>query len=307
MKKAIVTGASGFIGRHLINTLTCAGVEVWAVVRRKGLRIEGVHMVYCSLGDIKRLPELIRERDFHCFYHLAWEGSSGDARKDYVLQLENARNCAASAEAASAMGCRRFIGTGSVTQLMYRDYLNQDGSTPDPVTCYAIGKMAGEYLARCVCTAANVEFIWTYISNFYGVGDHTQNFINFLIRSYMRETPPALTPGKQLADFMYVTDVAQALCCLGDTGRSGSTYYVGYGEPRPLCTFVSEIRDLVSPGTETGLGAIPFRGMNVDFDACNLSKLQEDTDFRPSVPFVEGIKKTYTWLKTSERGLEWIV
>lgn len=300
MKKAIVTGANGFVGRYLLRELSKQGYEIWSVIKNTDENISCINelntnIVYCDLNDIDTLGSLITERDFDCFYHLAWAGSSGDGRKNYSLQLNNAKTCADAANIASKLGCKRFVGAGSVTELMYGDYLRQEGSEPEMVTCYAIGKIAAEYISKCVCVENGIDFLWAYISNFYGKEDPTQNFINFLISSYSSGNVPTLTSGEQKADFMYVSDVARALIAMGEKGKTNSTYYIGYGSPRPLKEFVKEIRDIVNPNIETGLGRKRFQGMDIDFDALDIKKLNRDTGFIPEIYFEEGIK---TMIKT---------
>lgn len=301
MRKAIVTGANGFVGRYLLRELTKQGYDIWSIVRNSDEDISCIeelnsNIVYCDLKDIIKLDEIVKERNFDCFYHLAWAGSSGDGRKNYQLQLNNAKACADAASVAAKLGCKRFVGAGSVTELMYDDYLKQDGSEPEMVTCYAIGKMAAEYLSRCVCTENGVEFLWAYISNFYGVGDQSQNFLNFLIRAYSSGATPTLTSGNQDADFMYVSDVARGLRMMGESGCSGKHYYLGYGSPRPLKEFVKMIRDIVAPEMETGLGKKEFHGLNVDFNAIDIEKLKRDTGFTPQVDFEDGIRRTISFL-----------
>ena len=300
MKKVIVTGANGFVGRYLLRELTKQGYEIWSVIRNTDEDISCINelntnIVYCDLKDIDKLDEIIEERDFDCFYHLAWAGSSGDGRKNYSLQLNNAKACADAANVASKLGCKRFVGAGSVTELMYGDYLRQDGSKPEMVTCYAIGKIAAEYISKCVCVENGIDFLWAYISNFYGKEDPTQNFINFLIRSYSSGNVPTLTSGEQKADFMYVSDVASALIAMGEKGKTNSTYYIGYGSPKPLKEFVKEVRDIVNPNIETGLGRKSFQGMDIDFDSLDVEKLNRDTGFIPEIYFEKGIK---TMIKT---------
>lgn len=301
MKKAIVTGANGFVGRYLLRELTKSGYEIWSIVKDENEDISSIkdlntHIVYCDLKSILSLPIEIKERDFDCLYHLAWAGSSGEGRKNYELQLENAKACVDAARVAKELRCKRFVGAGSVTELMYREFLKNDGSEPEMVTCYAIGKIAAEYMTRCVCTENGTDFIWGYISNFYGTEDSTQNFINFLIKSYSQNIVPTLTSGEQKADFMYVSDVARALISMGENGVSGKTYYVGYGSPRPLKEFIIKINSIVNPDIDTGLGLKSFKGLDVDFDSIDMAKLYQDTGFLPKISFEQGIKYTLDWL-----------
>ena len=200
MKKVIVTGANGFVGRYLLREILKQGYEIWSVIRNTDEKFSCINqlntnIVYCDLKDIDKLDEIIEERNFDCFYHLAWAGSFSDGRKNYELLLNNAKACADAAN-ASKLGCKRFVGAGSVTELMYGDYLRQDGSKPEMITCYAIGKIAAEYITKCVCVERCIDFLWAYISNFYGKEDPTKIFINFLINNYSSGNVPTLTDGE---------------------------------------------------------------------------------------------------------------
>ena len=90
---------------------------------------------------------------------------------------------------------------------------------------------------------------------------------------------------------MYVSDVARALLAMGEKGKTNSTYYIGYGSPRPLREFVKEVRDIVNPNIETGLGRKSFQGMDIDFDSLDVEKLNRDTGFTPEIEFEKGIRK----------------
>lgn len=302
MKKAIVTGASGFVGRYLVKELLDNDYKVWIVVRNKSgicdwFNNSNIEVIECDLSSYKKLDKLFTEKFFDCFYHLAWEGSSGDLRKNYEIQLKNAQASAQAVKIASLLGCKRFIGAGSVTELMYRDYLQTDNSKPEMVTCYAIGKIMAEYLCRCMCVEYNIEFIWGYLSNFYGIGDKTNNFVNYLSYQYLSEKVPTLTEGNQLADFTYVSDIATALYLLGEKGIPGKNYYVGYGNPQPLKNFVLKIRDNINVKLESGLNRKSFQGISIDFDKIDINKLSRDTGFVPKFDFDKGIKLTLEWIK----------
>ena len=308
MKKVVVTGANGFVGQYLTKALTDRGYQVWAVVKDtdediSGISYPSVQIVYCDLMAIAKLPNIIHENEFEMFFHLAWAGSSGALRKNFDLQLENAKASGAAVIAAAKLGCKRFIGAGSVTELMYRDYFHENYSETEMVCCYAIGKISAEYICRCLCKEYDVEFVWGYLSNFYGVGDLTQNFVNFVIKTYLSGESPALTSGEQLADFMYVSDIARALMMLGEAGQPGCNYYVGFGSPKPLKYFVEIMNKVVNKDIDSGLGRKQFYGRSIDFEQIDLHQLSRDTGFCPQINFADGIKMTAEWLKNGDRGI----
>lgn len=295
MKSVIVTGASGFLGRYLIDILSKNGYHVYAIIRddKKNIsdieKISDVEIVYCDMEGIVELPKLILGK-IECVYHLAWAGSSGNQRMDYELQLQNVLWTCKLIEIMEKMCIRRLLVAGSVTQLMYREYLTEDGASPEMVTCYAIGKISAEYMCKCLCTNYGIDLCWTYISNFYGADDPTNNFINFLINCYSQEKVPELTSAEQLTDFTYVTDIAKGLMYAGEKGKRNTSYYVGYGNPEPLKTYIKKVRDIVNPKMDSGIGRKKFNGKEIDFSKIAVDKLTQDTGYHADITFEEGIR-----------------
>ena len=86
MKKAIVTGATGFIGKFLVRELVKQNVEVIAVVRRGTKNLNTINalpvkIVECNIADYHMLPDMIADRDIDVVFHIAWQGVSDlDAR-----------------------------------------------------------------------------------------------------------------------------------------------------------------------------------------------------------------------------------
>lgn len=91
MKKAIVTGATGFIGKFLVRELVKQNVEVIAVVRRGTKNLNTINalpvkIVECNIADYHMLPDMIADRDIDVVFHIAWQGVSDlDARNEANL------------------------------------------------------------------------------------------------------------------------------------------------------------------------------------------------------------------------------
>jgi UDP-glucose 4-epimerase len=293
-KNVMVTGANGFIGSYLVKQLLDDGYTVYAVVRNSESSVcfpddDNVKVVLSDMSEYKNLPEKLSGVDFEYIYHLAWSGSSGVGREDYKLQLNNVECLLDIIHIAKKLSAKKVIFSGSITQIMYRDYLKQDQIKPEMVTCYAIAKITAEYMAKCLSTSLCVDINWTYIANLYGRGDKTNNFINFLVGKYLNGETPALTNGNQLADFIYVSDVANALISVAKHGTPNESYYIGYGHPRPLREFILAVRDRINPAIDSGLGRKSFEGFDIDFDSIDQNKLYRDTQFKPEMSFDDGI------------------
>lgn len=302
MKTAIVTGANGFVGGALLRELTDRKIRVYAVVKdeREDISaikdLEGVEIVYCEMDELKTLPEKVTGEP-EVFFQLAWAGSTGPARADYALQLKNARWTLDAVNTAKELGCKRFVGAGTLAEMDVNAYSPLNGSTPNAVSCYGVAKIAAHLMSKAQCGALGIDHLWAYLSNTYGIGNYTSNFVNFASKTMITGKPADFTAGEQPYDFVYVSDIAQGLFCIGDKGRKNYAYYIGSTHPAKLKEFIQAIRDEIDPNITLNLGAIPFNGVQQPAEVFDCSALVEDTGYQPRVAFQDGIKITVKWLR----------
>lgn len=301
MKKAIVTGSTGFIGKNLINELMQNNVEVIAVDRKganwSNLPDEKITKVECDLSDISELPHIISDRDIDCLIHLAWAGVSGADRGDYNLQLKNAQYTCDMVKVASEMNIKRFAGAGTLAQLDGLNYIGKDGSTPNLVSCYGSAKTAAQFMSKALANSLKIEHIWCYISNIYGIGDTSNNFINFACKKLLNGERASFTAGEQNYDFVYVTDTIKGLYLCAQNGKPNHSYYIGSGHARKLKEYISIIRDDIDRNIPLYLGEVPFNGISLPIEAFSCERITTDTGYMPMVDFETGIQKTIQWLK----------
>ncbi len=308
--KIIVTGANGFLGSMLLKELQSKDILIYAVVKNEKENIDnirnlsGVRIIYCDLDHIRWLPELINDRDIDMCIHLAWAGSFGDARADYQLQLTNIDYSMKLVDVLASMGVKRFVGAGTLAEKDVLNYHLTDGATPNPVSIYGIAKLTMNFMTKVECTKCNMEHVWCCISNTYGVGNTTNNFVNMASRKMLRGEHAAFTSGEQIYDFVYVTDTVKALCAAAINGKPNTSYYLGSTKPRRLKEYIKIIRDAIDPSIELFLGEIPFHGNFLPIEEYDASKLVTDTGFKPLISFEEGIYDTIAYLKEQEKLVE---
>lgn len=308
MKKAIVTGANGFVGAAVVGELLSHGVEVLAVVRSQGSsyqnisHLKGVRIIFCALSEITTLETLISDRDIDVFYHLAWDGVSGRARADSKLQLNNVQYAVDCVDVAQKLGCHRFVGAGTLAELDCQSYTPTPGATPNAVSHYATAKITAHYMTKTQCNHRGIQHIWAYISNTYGMGDRSLNFINFAVKSCLTNPNPGFSPATQNYDFVHVSDTVQGLFLLGDRGQNNHPYYIGSGAPGRLKEFILQIRDAVHPDLPIQFGAVPFHGVFHNLDVFDCTTLMEDTGYTPSMSFPQGLDATIPWLTEEIKG-----
>lgn len=307
MRRVLITGGAGFVGSAVIRELLDHGVEVWAVVRNgfserfATSRLAGldVKTVECDMRDVSMVPELISERGFDAWYQFAWEGLRGTDLTDYGKQIQNIQWTMDAVTAAARMGCKKFIGSGSVSQY---ELLTPEGQAAkgDKHKVYKTAKLCCEYMGRSVSGDLGMEFIWPIITNIYGVGERSPRLINSMIRNLERGEHQALSEGNQLYDFIYITDAAKAFRLIGERGRGGRVYTIAQGCVQPLKHFLTVVRDVVAPDAELGFGELSFNGIYLPKECYDNTQLREDTGFQADIPFAEGIRRTAEWLRENE-------
>ena len=307
MKKAIVTGSTGFIGKFLVRELLQNDVEVFAVDRVgtnwNSLGGLPIHMVECDLSNISELPDLIDD-DIDCIFHTAWQGVSGTNRNDasdWKIQLQNIEATLNLIEAANAMDIKSFICLGSIHEFEIMQEMSGKESIYDPVNMYKSAKTMAHWMGKVKACELGIKFFNPLIIGAYGEQDKPSSLINMMIRKILNGESPNLSDGIQLYDFVHVSDTAHALYLIAEKGIDGKDYLIGSGNPKPLKDFLSEAGNIINEikgGEKVPLGFGRHNGKAIALpkEAFDTSSLVNDTGFKPQISFADGIKRTVEWI-----------
>ncbi len=302
--KAIVTGATGFIGLALCRELLQSGYEVAAVIRpgsekkgkllkmreETGVSGENLQILEIKLEELKTLHEQYHIRaDF--FFHLAWNGSSGAAREDFDIQHSNIEYMADAIRTACSCGCKKILGAGSQAEYGVVDGVAKEEKTvPFPFMMYGTAKLAAYQMGSILAKQLNIGFAWPRIYSVYGVGENPGTLVNYVMDSLIKGEKPELSPCENMWNFLYITDCARALRMLAEDENAQGICHVASKDTRCLKEFVMEIRDVISPGAELGFGSRTS-------DPKRTFQLQPDVEklygmgFCAEVSFAEGIRR----------------
>ena len=312
MNNVIVTGADGFLGKYLIEKLLQEGKNILAIVRRKDSifleknEYSKLFAIKCDISNSIELGKKIKETgiEWDTLYHLAWEGTSGDRRKDVLCQEKNIANTIMLIALMSELKIQNFIGSGSLAEIECKKYVLEDGSTPNPVAMYAAAKLALHMMSKIECNRLGINHIWGIFSNIYGVGDTTNNFVNFAATLMLSGKRASFTTGEQLYDFIYIDDFINALYLMGERGKNNHCYFLGNGSSRKLKEYIYCIRDEIDPRIPLYFGEVPYNGISLTEEELDISKAEKDLGFQPKVAFEEGIRRTIMWLKNETGELK---
>lgn len=303
MKKAIVTGANGFVGSNVCKALSENGVKIYAVVKNADSKIstieniDNLEIIYCDLANIEKLYDLISDRDVDVFYHFAWVGSAGDLRCNEEIQLKNALWTAQALKTADKMNCKKFVNAGSITEKETFTAIYTQDSKPFKPYIYGAGKIAARTICKPLANSLNIDLCWAVITNAYGVGEISPRLVNSSIRKVLANEPVQFTSGTQNYDFIYIDDLAKAFVAIGEYGKPNREYVIGSGNARPLKEFLMEMNQAIAPDANFIFGDIPFTGVNLPLEVFDTTDLEQDCHFKPEVSFAEGTKRTMEWIK----------
>lgn len=299
MKRAIVSGANGFVGNALVKELLDLDYQVVALVKKENRESlsddERISFKEFELANAKNLMESIPIDDYDVFFHLAWSGSSGEARADVSLQLKNVEWTIDTLHIANKLGCRRFVCAGSIMEDEVLEGAYKQGNI------YGIAKLTAHMMCMAVAAQVGIELIWAKITNAYGPGEVSPRMVNTTIRSCISGRSPSLTSGIQNYDFVYIDDVARAFRLIAEKGKPFQKYLIGSSNAKPLKEFMLEMQAAIAPDLEFIFGDVPFLGVSLPLENFICENTEKDTGFRAKVSFAEGVKRTMKWLKENDR------
>lgn len=303
IKRAVVTGASGVIGRALISELVAKRVEILLLLRPSPRAVligehPLLHRVDCPLEQLHAYTDGAR---YDAFFHLGWSGTYGKAREDATQQARNVHYAVDAAALAARLGCRVFVGVGS--QAEYGRVAHGVRLAPDtpclPITAYGRAKLSACVQTRALCRERGLRHAWARVLSVYGEWDAPHTLVMRAIEAFERGERGAFTPCEQTWDYLYARDAARALIAMAE--RCDGVYALGSGVGRALRDYVLDIRDAVDPDISPRFGAIPYFEGQTHYLCADISALTRDSGFVPRVAFDEGVRHTLAWYRSQKK------
>lgn len=305
MKKVIVTGATGFIGKFLVRELVKQNIETIAVVRKDTKNLNNItslpiRIVPCNIENLHILPQLVLDRDIDTVFHIAWQGVSDADALSQAVQMQNLQSTLDLIDAMQEMGIETFIGAGSIHEAEALIEMAEDKVITNLGYMYKASKTAAHWMAKAKAGSYGIRFFWPLI-NTYGEEERSSRLVSTIIYKIFKGISPDLSLGNQYYDFVHVMDVAKALCLIADKGVDGRNYVIGSGNAKPLKEFlitVGEITNRLNGNTRVplGFGKITNHVVFLPKETFDVTPLKRDTEFEPAISFEEGIERTARWI-----------
>jgi len=291
-KKILITGATGFLGSHLLPALIEKGYDI-IVLKRSFSNTWRIQNVISQIEsyDIDKIDikKIFDENEIGGIIHLAT--AYGKKSDNDIIEMFKA-NIELPAKLLD-LGCKYggifFINTHTFWNSQY--------------SLYSAMKNSFIEIAKYFSANFKVKFINMKLEHMYGEKDGYSKFIPFVINNILEGKEIRVTKGEQKRDFIYVNDVVDAylkvLVSLENISDEIIEFEIGTGESISLKSFVSKTERIIGKRANIKWGAIPYNKNEIFDSKANIEKAKNILGWIPNYNVNSGLKRTISWYKKS--------
>lgn len=266
LRVALVTGATGFVGSHLVSCLVKSGWQVHIVCRANSRMPDVPEFLRVTKhthdGSTEGMIRLVGDARPSVVFHLASLFLSQHESSDIERLIQsNVLFGNQLLEAMKIHGVNHFINTGTSWQ-------HYEDQTYSPANLYAATKQAFESLLQYYVEAGGLRAITLKLLDTYGPNDPRPKLMNLLKRVAQDMQPLAMSPGEQWLDLVHVDDVMQAYLTAAERLLAGAVqghecYAVSSGQPIQLRELVRLVENVLGRSLPINWGARAYRSREV--------------------------------------------
>jgi nucleoside-diphosphate-sugar epimerase len=301
--KILITGATGFIGSHLVRKLAKEGHKVCVLVRPASnlWRLEEIK------GQVEILSSEISEFEFENFktqlkdveiiYHLAAAGVNQDINSTSQILNSNIIGTLKILQAAVTLKVTQFIYCGSCFEYG-SGKLIKETCMPAPNSEYSASKTSGWFLTNAFHQRYGLPVFSVRPFTVFGPYESRYRFVPHVIMKSIKNEEIELTSGEQTRDFIYVEDVIRGfLAILNRPGLEGKTTNLSTGKETAIKYLAAIIANYFGSEHLLRFGALPYRQTeiwNLSGDPTNAKSI---LGWKAKTELADGIEKTITWFE----------
>ncbi len=303
----LVTGASGFIGVHLVNRLLSDGSRV-AVLARSSSSLpkewqDSVSVVACEDFSERGLRQLLRT-PFDTVFHLAAYGVRPNHRDVDEMIAINVGLPAALVRLCAEWRARMVMaGTFSEYRSPLSRELLTEASPLEQGKLYGSSKAAGGLMASAIASSSGTGFRLLRLFKVYGAGEAPHRLLPALVSGLTKRERVAISAGTQVLDFVYIDDVIEAML-RADThcrDRGGiATWNVATGRAHSVREFAERVAAAVDAERSLlGFGAIDMRKDDEPWLVGSPDLLRAELGWQPMIGLDEGVHAAVATLRAT--------
>lgn len=277
MRSVLITGSSGFIGKHLKEALTKDGVEVVSFDRAENLNV-------VNPKDFDNLPKV--EVVFHLGAVSGYKDSNSDTSLAYEVNVGGTVNVL---EYCRRVGTKMMFPSTYVYKEPHTEYKNETDQTQTS-THYAQTKLLGERACQFYSRVFKVNTLIMRTLNVYGPGQNSKYIVPIIAEHVMQEKPLTLTKPEVERTYINIFDLVGAYIKLAKAETEpGEVYNVAGEKPTSLAELVSMVEKVSGKKAQIEYSG-QSRPHDVDMNRFDISKIKGKIDWKPEVELEAGLK-----------------
>lgn len=294
MKKILITGAAGFIGSNLINELLKHECEI-AVINRSSKNLKNSIKQY--IGDITNYDFILNTvKDFNPtnIFHLAAFKERSSAIEDVRVSLKiNLLGTLNLYEALLNLNCVSSVVTLGTTD-EYGDCVSPytENLKEKPFSAYGFSKLCVSKLSEFFFKNYNLPVTVLRPTIAYGPKQGMEMFIPSLINTLVKGEFYKMTKGEQIRDFIYISDLIDAMVLVSEKELMGEIINIGSGESIKIKKVASLIAKELDAKHLLKIGSIEYREREIMNYKTSIEKAVKILNWSPEVSLEKGLKLT---------------
>ena len=303
----LVTGGAGFIGSHIVEELARRGERVRVLDNLSTGRLEKLSSVRDRVefveGDIVRPADCARacRGAAYVLHQAAIRSVPKSMDRPAPSNEANVTGTLNMLVAAREAGVRRFVYASSSSAYGgCKTYPQREDMRPQPLSPYAVSKLAGEHYAIVWARAFGLETVSLRYFNVFGPRQDPESLYSAVIPKFMEQALGGVAldvhwDGRQSRDFTYVANVVSAnlLAARAPSRVSGEVFNVANNRTHSLLEMVRALEKIV--GRKLERRHHPMRGGDVRKTWADNRKIRRMLGYKPLVGFEEGLRRTWDW------------
>jgi UDP-glucuronate 4-epimerase len=303
----LVTGAAGFVGSHLAETLLQAGHDVVCVdcftdyypvelkeENARALEIERLDLAECELEPLLSGVDGI----FHLAAQAGVRASWGDEFDDYLHH--NLRATQRLFGAAAAHELRVVFSSSSSIYGNAAAFPTHEDTKPNPISPYGVTKLACEQLARAYQANFGLDVVSLRYFTVFGPRQRPDmSFTRIVAALAAGDVYEVYGDGLQSRDFTFVADAVSANIRAMESAPAGAVYNVGGGSEVTLLDAISIVERIA--GAELDVRFTPPAAGDARRTAADTSRIRSEIGWRPTVSLESGLAAQWAWYLQSRK------
>lgn len=303
-KTILVTGAAGFVGRHLVRHLHALGAQVIALDRMHGESLPQVQWVITDLMELtpKHLEGITLDIAFHLAAIL---GVSYTGQHPTQTLAVNAIGTSRVLKLIRTLGTKVtcFVSSSEVYGEPDSIPITEDSSLK-PLSIYGWSKLCAEQILEAHVQAGDLSGVIIRPFNVYGPGQRSDFVVSRFLQLAMQGLPPMVAgTGRQQRHFTFVDDLIYGMLLAVMKSKSGCQAYNIAGD-RALS--ISELADLIVRVTGSNARSINVQLSDLERDPTtevviripSIEKATSELGYRPQISLEQGLKMTYEQMRS---------